>query len=86
MFLVQWVSINNGKLLPSCQLFNQAEMSKALNFTNELRARVKAGESLAFISLTSENIDCVGEMGVTAIGEDHILPDGTQYTWRKRRP
>lgn len=91
MYMVYWVETHLTDSLaptlvsePCCQDFPSNEMSKALTFCEQLRTRRRAGERISFITFTSEVPDLVGEAGVAAV-TDGKLPDGTDYTWRKRR-
>ena len=54
-------------------------MSVALKHTQTLR-----GEGHRFVSMVSESTDQVGQMGVSAV-IDGKLPNGEDYTWKKRR-
>ena len=56
-----------------------ATLDQALKWANELRANGNR-----FVTIASENPNSVGRPGVDSI-EDGQLPDGTVYTWRKRR-
>lgn len=56
-----------------------ATLDQALKWANELRANGNR-----FVTIASENPDSVGLAGVDAV-VDGILPDGTEYTWKKRR-
>ena len=56
-----------------------ATLDKALKWANELRANGNR-----FVTIASENPDSVGPAGVDAV-VDGLLPDGTEYTWKKRR-
>jgi hypothetical protein len=42
-------------------------------------------EGMIFVTMVSENPHVVGKPGVDAVSEDNVLPDGTPYTWKKRR-
>lgn len=57
-----------------------ADMSVALKHSQDLRNIHKR----RFVTMVSENPDLVGPQGVDAV-EDGLLPDGTAYTWKKRR-
>lgn len=57
--------------------FAHGDMGDALKFSEALRKRKHAGEDLRFITLASENPDCVGKQGVGVTGPD--------YNWKKRR-
>lgn len=37
-----------------------------------------------FVTMVSEDPNSIGQPGVDSV-EDGQLPDGTEYTWRKRR-
>jgi hypothetical protein len=63
----------------SCQEFNDDELGKALSFTEELR---KA--KCRHVVISSELGSQVGGNGCTAV-EDGKLPDGSNYSWTKRR-
>lgn len=54
-------------------------LSDAINFTHSLRQ-----QNHRHICYSSFNTDMVGEMGVNTI-VDGKLPDGSDYTWKKRR-
>ena len=56
-----------------------ATLDEALKWANELR-----NNGNRFVTIASENPDSVGKAGVDSI-VDGQLPDGTDYTWRKRR-
>lgn len=75
MYKVYWtVPVNN-------EAFSQDfdDMATAL-------ARVKflRDDGRTFVTMVSENPNSVGKPGVDEI-VDGVLPDGTEYTWRKRR-
>ena len=55
------------------------EMIKALTQANHLRTI-----GCSYVAMVSENPNQVGKMGVDAVTEGK-LPDGTDYTWKKRR-
>ena len=59
--------------------FKSDEMMNALQKSAELRK-----SNCSFVTMVSENPDCVGQMGVDSI-VDGKLPDGTNYEWKKRR-
>lgn len=59
--------------------FDLDQMSEALQSTQGLR---NMGHT--FVTMVCENSDQVGKMGVSAV-ENGKLPDGSDYTWRKRR-
>jgi hypothetical protein len=41
-------------------------------------------EGMSFVTMVSQNPNVVGKPGVDAV-EDGILPNGSNYTWKKRR-
>lgn len=55
------------------------DMVLALNMSQALRQGTNR-----FIVMSSENTDMVGSMGVSAV-VDGKLPNGEDYTWKKRR-
>lgn len=75
-YMVFWVD-NSG---PNCQYFGDNEMSNALAFMNSLRQN----EENQFVTFASQNANSIGKPGVDSI-VDGKLPDGTAYTWMKRR-
>ena len=44
----------------------------------------KRSKGYTFVTMVSEDPNSVGRPGVDSV-EDGQLPDGTDYTWRKRR-
>lgn len=54
-------------------------LTEALKWANELR-----DNGNRFVTIASENPDSVGRPGVDSV-EDGQLPNGEEYTWRKRR-
>ena len=58
--------------------FGSSELVPALAFAESLRRQKREGERLSFITLQSEDPNCVGEQGV-----NDKLPEG--YDWKKRR-
>ncbi len=74
MFKVYWTDSDG---LP--QALDATGLTAVLKMTEELR---KAGNT--FVTMVSEDPNSVGKPGVDEITEG-ILPDGAEYTWRKRR-
>ena len=60
-------------------LYGEEHMADALKKTQELR-----NSGATFVTMVSENPNQVGKNGVDAVA-DGMLPDGTKYTWMKRR-
>jgi len=56
-----------------------ATLDEALKWANELR-----DNGNRFVTIASEDPNSIGKPGVDAV-VDGLLPDGTEYTWRKRR-
>lgn len=77
MFMVYWTVVEQDHCTPHCELFESSRMVDALAFMEGLRKRRRDGENLQFVSMSSENPDVVGEMGVDTVGAD--------YNWKKRR-
>jgi hypothetical protein len=59
------------------QDFKKDEMTKALKFMESLRARVREGSKISFITMSSEYPDSIGQQGVDVVNAD--------YDWKKRR-
>lgn len=75
MYKVYWtVPVNN-------EAFSEdfADMTLALSRAKSLR-----NSGRTFVTIVSENPNSVGKPGVDSV-ENGQLPDGTDYTWRKRR-
>src|SRR5262245_54678243 len=77
MYMVYWSIAEAGERLARSREFASSEMSAAMAFIEELRARQRAGENISFVTLCSENPDSVGPAGVAETGPD--------YDWKKRR-
>lgn len=77
MYMVYWVSADNGVQLPQAREFASSEMAAALHFMEQLRLRQRAGEAIGFVTMCSENPYVVGSAGVAETGAD--------YQWKKRR-
>ena len=73
MFMIYWTE--DGQ--PSSKQFESEEMSEALKFSQDLRNRQYTDGSVSFVSMSSENPNCVGKQGVDVTGPD--------YDWKKRR-
>lgn len=73
-FKVYWTDKNKSVNAKSFVALNEA-----LSYTQHLRS-----EYNSFITLVSEITDNVGLSGVDSV-TDGKLPDGTEYTWKKRR-
>ncbi len=56
-----------------------ATLNEALTWASELRENGNR-----FVTIASEDPNSIGQPGVDSV-EDGVLPDGTDYTWRKRR-
>ena len=42
-------------------------------------------EGMTFVTMVSEDPNRVCKDGVDSVNDDNVLPDGTLYTWKKRR-
>lgn len=60
--------------------YNEDTLEGALATAEGVRKNLRN----SFVCMTSENPNSVGRAGVDEI-KDGVLPDGTEYTWRKRR-
>jgi hypothetical protein len=74
MYKIYWTNFDNQS-----QGIYTSTLNSALRITEEKR---QAGYT--FVTMVSEDPNSVGRPGVDSI-EDGQLPDGTEYTWRKRR-
>ena len=59
-----------------------SDMGRALTFCQELRNH--KGGDITHVVMSVDNVDQVGGMGVNAV-VDGKLPDGSNYSWTKRR-
>lgn len=91
MYIVYWMeSYETDSLAPGTvteprhREFGVNELDKALKFCEELRRDRRAGAKISHITYVCEHPDQVGESGVASV-VDGVLPDGTDYTWKKRR-
>ena len=60
--------------------YDEPTLSEALKTVEGLRKQTRYN----FITMVSENPDCVGKQGVDSV-VDGKLPDGNDYEWKKRR-
>lgn len=74
MYKIYWTDFTN-----TAQGIHCKTLQGALTLSEEKR---QAGYT--FVTMVSENPNVVGKPGVDSI-QDGQLPDGTEYTWRKRR-
>lgn len=74
MFRLYWTD-TDGK----AQALYVMGLNKVLKMTEDLRR-----EGNTFVTMVSEDPNSVGKPGVASV-EDGLLPDGTNYEWRKRR-
>ena len=73
MYRIYWTDANIA------QGIYTSTLAGALRICEEKR---RAGYT--FVTMVSEDPNSVGRPGVDSV-EDGQLPDGTDYTWRKRR-
>lgn len=74
MYKVYWTDTNGA----ACSE-DYAEMVEALTEANRLRTQGRA-----YVAMVGENANQVGAMGVDSV-ENGQLPNGENYTWKKRR-
>lgn len=74
MYKIYWTDFDNQS-----QGIYTSTLNGALRITEEKR---QAGYT--FVTMVSEDPNSVGKAGVDSV-VDGQLPDGTEYTWRKRR-
>lgn len=65
--------------------FGEAGAVECLTLTDALRWATELRDNgNRFVTIASENPNSVGQPGVDSV-KDGVLPDGEEYTWRKRR-
>ncbi|MEN9317339.1 MAG: hypothetical protein RIS35_3732 [Pseudomonadota bacterium] len=74
MHRVFWIEVGEVRSEP----FAHDALSAALAFAESLRARRRAGDSVSFVTIASEDPGHVGEAGVA--------DPSPEYDWVKRRP
>ena len=74
MYRIYWTDFDN-----QAQGIYTNTLNGALRITEEKR---QAGYT--FVTMVSEDPNSIGKPGVDSI-KDGVLPDGSEYTWRKRR-
>jgi hypothetical protein len=74
MYKIYWTDFTN-----TSQGIYTSTLTGALRIVEEKRR-----EGFTFVTMVSEDPNSIGRPGVDSI-EDGLLPDGTEYTWRKRR-
>jgi hypothetical protein len=85
--IVYWVTREDvfgdgtSVFVPDCEEFTDGELGLASAKCSELRAT----EGVSHITMCSEFEGQVGTKDPGGIVEDGKLPDGSDYTWRKRR-
>lgn len=77
MYMVYWSQNVTGTVEAKSESFESNEMGDALKFMEDLRKRQHSGEGIAFVTMASENPNCVGKMGATDVEAG--------YNWTKRR-
>lgn len=60
--------------------YNEESLTEALKVVEGLRRNVRN----SFVVMASENPNCTTKLGVDEV-KNGFLPDGTPYTWMKRR-
>ena len=75
MYKVYWTNQYNNEPYTS----DFSNLTEALNWCHEQRT---AGKTV--VTMVSENPNSIGKPGVDAVTNGK-LPDGSDYTWRKRR-
>ena len=73
MYKVYWTDENTA------QGIYTSSLTGALRICEEKRQK-----GMTFVTMVSEDPNSVGRPGVDSV-VDGVLPDGTEYTWRKRR-
>jgi len=71
MFRIYWTETHQQQAHPHFRDFNNDEMNAALHYIETLRQRQRAGEALQHITLSSENPQSVGLLGVASPSADY---------------
>ena len=66
---------------PRCRTFDEAALTVALDFMGEKRRE----EGVSHVGMVSEPDGMVGAKDAGGAVKDGKLPDGSDYTWKKRR-
>ncbi len=75
MYKIYYTDPNTDKAFS----WDEHTLAGALSATELFRSK-----GMRFVTMTGENPNQVGKMGVDAV-VDGRLPDGSNYTWMKRR-
>ena len=70
-----------GMSEPKCRTFSEERLAEALAFMGEKRQE----GGVSHVGMVSEPEGMVGAKDVGGAVEDGKLPDGSDYTWKKRR-
>ena len=71
MIVVFWMEYPQGAGEPRARSFASDALGEALRFSEELRARRKAGEAISHVSIQSELPQAVGPAGVADAPKDY---------------
>lgn len=84
MYMVYWTEVRavteegaSDVMIPFAQKFASSDLTAAMSFMEQLRARRRAGEPICFVAMSSEHPDAIGPAGVAEPASD--------YNWKKRR-
>jgi hypothetical protein len=77
MYMVYWTQTESDDAQPQAREFASEDMSAALKFMEQLRARQRQGDDVCFITMCSENPHSVGHPGAADPGPD--------YNWKNPR-
>ena len=84
--VVFWIQKSGSEMFPGmsepkCRSFDEAELTKALSFIGEKRTE----PGVSHVGMVSEPDGMVGTKDAGGAVQDGKLPDGSDYTWMKRR-
>ena len=71
MIVVFWMEYPQGAGEPRARSFASDALGEALRFSEDLRARRKAGEAISHVSIQSELPQAVGPAGVADAPKDY---------------
>lgn len=71
MIVVYWMEQAGGQGVPHAQSFAADALAQALRFSEDLRARRRAGEAISHVAIQSELPQAVGHAGVADAPKDY---------------
>jgi hypothetical protein len=84
--VIYWIQHNPSEMFPNfsepkCRTFDDSKLSEAMAFMGEKRKE----EGTSHVGMVNEPEGMVGAKDAGGSVKDGKLPDGSPYTWMKRR-